>query len=110
MARWGWCPSGRFFEAAACATPLITDWWEGLDRFFDVEHDLQVVSRTHDVEHALTRDNADLLRMALRARERTLNDHTGEVRARQLLGYIEEAFSSAPGQRETSALRSEAVQ
>src|SRR5215813_1564155 len=25
MARNGWCPSGRFFEAAACGTPLITD-------------------------------------------------------------------------------------
>lgn len=110
MARWGWCPSGRFFEAAACATPLISDWWEGLDRFFDVEHDLQVVSRADDVEQALARDGEDLQKMALRARERTLHEHTGEVRARQLIGYIEEAFSSAPGQRESSALRTEAVQ
>src|SRR6185437_9772804 len=45
MARWGWCPSGRFFEAAACGTPLITDWLEGLDWFFDVVRDLRVVSR-----------------------------------------------------------------
>jgi spore maturation protein CgeB len=110
MARWGWCPSGRFFEAAACATPLITDWWEGLDRFFDLEHDVQVVSRADDVEQILTRDNGDLQKMALHARERTLHEHTGEVRARQLLGYIEEAFSSAPGQREPSALRTEVVQ
>ncbi|HEU5414684.1 MAG TPA: glycosyltransferase, partial [Candidatus Angelobacter sp.] len=99
-----------FFEAAACATPLITDWWEGLDRFFDVEHDLQVVSRPDDVQQALSIDNDALQKMALRARERTLHEHTGEVRARQLLGYIDEAFSSAPGQRESSALRTEAVQ
>ena len=110
MARWGWCPSGRFFEAAACATPLITDWWEGLDRFFDVEQDLQVVSRADEVERALTTENEDLQKMASRARERTLHEHTGDIRARQLLGHIEEAFSSAPGQRESSALRTEAVQ
>ena len=36
MAANGWCPSGRFFEAAACGTPLITDPWEGLDSFFDL--------------------------------------------------------------------------
>ncbi|HJT52795.1 MAG TPA: glycosyltransferase [Candidatus Angelobacter sp.] len=110
MARWGWCPSGRFFEAAACATPLITDWWEGLDRFFDLGRDLQVVSRAEDVEQAMARDNGDLQRMALRARERTLHEHTGEVRARQLLGYLEEACSSGLDQRETTALRTEAVQ
>lgn len=110
MARWGWCPSGRFFEAAACATPLITDSWEGLDRFFDVEHDLQVVSRTEHVEQILTRDSNDLRTMALRARERTLHEHTGEVRARQLLAYIDEACSSALGQHDLLTLRTEAVQ
>jgi hypothetical protein len=33
--------------------------------------------------------------MALRARQRTLDEHTGMVRARQLLGYLEEARSGA---------------
>ncbi len=32
MAESGWCPSGRLFEAAACAAPILSDWWEGLDR------------------------------------------------------------------------------
>jgi spore maturation protein CgeB len=31
MARTGWCPSGRLFEAAACGAPVLTDAWEGLD-------------------------------------------------------------------------------
>ena len=34
MAESGWCPSGRLFEAASCGTPIISDWWEGLDLFF----------------------------------------------------------------------------
>jgi hypothetical protein len=33
--------------------------------------------------------------MADRARQRTLDEHTGNVRARQLLQYIEEARSGA---------------
>ncbi len=35
MARMGYCPSGRLFEAAACGgAALLTDAWEGLDQFF----------------------------------------------------------------------------
>src|SRR5690606_15867122 len=33
MAAWGYCPAGRLFEAAACGTPIVSDWWEGLDAF-----------------------------------------------------------------------------
>jgi len=110
MALWGWCPSGRFFEAAACETPLITDWWEGLDSFFDVGRDLCIVSRPEEVEQALEMDDSDLRRLARRARQRTLDDHTGQVRAMQLLQYLEEARSSGSGTRELSTARSEAVQ
>ena len=35
MAEMGYCPSGRLFEAAACGTPIVSDWWEGLDHFFE---------------------------------------------------------------------------
>jgi spore maturation protein CgeB len=34
MARMGYCPSGRLFEAAACGAPIVSDCWEGLDQFF----------------------------------------------------------------------------
>jgi spore maturation protein CgeB len=95
MARTGWCPSGRFFEAAACGTPLISDWWEGLDWFFDVLRDIRVVARAEHVENALRMDDGDLRALACHARERTLDDHTGEVRAKQLLQYFEEAHSAS---------------
>ncbi len=96
MARNGWCPSGRFFEAAACATPLITDRWEGLDSFFDPGTDLQVVATADDVESTMAEHDEDLHAMAVRARQRTLDEHTGAVRARQLLQYFEEARSARP--------------
>jgi spore maturation protein CgeB len=110
MARWGWCPSGRFFEAAACGTPLITDWWEGLDRFFDVVRDLRVVSRPEHVEQALNMPADELQSLARHARERTLDDHTGEVRARQLLQYLEEARIAGHAAREFSPIRTEVAQ
>jgi spore maturation protein CgeB len=93
MARSGWCPSGRFFEAAACGTPVISDWWDGLDWFFDVVRDIRVVARAEHVETALNMSATELRALAAHARERTLDDHTGQVRARQLLQYLEEARS-----------------
>lgn len=93
MAAYGWCPSGRFFEAAACGTPLITDAWEGLDSFFDPKCELRVVTRAEDVEDALKMPDSDLLAIASRARQRTLEEHTGRARASQLLQYLEEALS-----------------
>src|SRR5947207_3554086 len=93
MARNGWCPSGRFFEAAACGTPVITDWWEGLDHFFNVAQDLRVVSTAEEVEEVLRAPAAELHAIAEHARERVLNEHTGEVRARQMLQYFEQATS-----------------
>jgi spore maturation protein CgeB len=95
MAANGWCPSGRFFEAAACGTPLITDQWKGLDSFFDLRNELRVVSCAADVEDALNTPDAELQSIAARARQRTLDEHTGMVRARQLLQYFEEARSGA---------------
>jgi spore maturation protein CgeB len=95
MAANGWCPSGRFFEAAACGTPLLTDAWPGLDSFFDPRHDIRVVHWAGDVEEALRQSDKDLQSMAARARERTLDEHTGVVRARQLLRYMEEARSAS---------------
>src|SRR5437899_5918711 len=93
MARTGWCPSGRFFEATACGTPILSDWWEGLDWFFDVVRDLRVVACAEHVEQALNMPDDELRALAAHARERTLDDHTGKVRAQQLLGYLEEAWS-----------------
>jgi spore maturation protein CgeB len=89
MAAWGYCPSGRFFEAAACGTPVISDWWEGLETFFHDGAEVFVADTGGEVAAALRFSRAELRRMGERARERTLDEHTGDVRARQLLAAIE---------------------
>jgi len=47
-----------------------------------------------DVLAVLSWDDAELARMAARARQRTLDEHTGEHRARQLILYLEEAAAA----------------
>lgn len=92
MAESGYCPSGRFFEAAACGTPILTDAWEGLDSFFEPRDQLCVVNTAKEVLSCLGLSDSELGKMAERARSRTLAEHTGDRRAAQLLAYCEEAY------------------
>ncbi len=81
MAAMGWCPSGRLFEAAACGAPVLSDIWEGLDAFFTPGEEIVVAERTEDTLSALDLTDGDLKRIAKRARERVLAEHTSERRA-----------------------------
>jgi spore maturation protein CgeB len=89
MARLGYCPSGRLFEAAACGVPLVSDWFEGLDSFFEPGREILVVERRADVIRALAQSDTELTQLARRARERVLAEHTGERRAAELLALIQ---------------------
>jgi spore maturation protein CgeB len=91
MARGGYCPSGRFFEAAACGTPIISDWFDGLDSFFRPGKEIAVVHDPQQVLAVLKMPEQERDAMAQRARERTLAEHTGDRRAEQLLEYLREA-------------------
>jgi spore maturation protein CgeB len=91
MAASGYCPSGRFFEAAACGTPILTDYWEGLDAFFDPPRELHLVRTPEDVLACLDMPRAELSEAAERARQRTLDEHTGERRAAEFLAHCNEA-------------------
>ncbi len=84
MAEYGYCPSGRLFEAAACGAPLLSDAWVGLDSFFEPGAELMIVEKAQDVVDALQRSDAELQAMASRARQRTLDEHTSEHRVREL--------------------------
>lgn len=89
MAAMGWCPSGRLFEAAACGVPILTDAWDGLDAFFTPGQEIMVADSTTQALAALDRTDAELAAMARRARERTLDEHTAERRARQMAAAFE---------------------
>ena len=97
MAKYGFCPSGRLFEAAACGAPILTDAWEGLESFFEPLREILVVASTQDVLDALGRSDAELRGVGEAARERVLGDHTGEARIKELELLCESVANGAAG-------------
>jgi spore maturation protein CgeB len=92
MIRCGYSPSVRLFEAAACGVPIISDWWPGLDEFFQPGREILVAFKAEQVLSFLRELPEDeRLRLARRARQRVLDHHTAEHRAAALESYIEEA-------------------
>ena len=85
MARFGFSPATRVFEAAGAGACLITDAWEGIERFLTpgeqvlVAHDGAEVARH---VRALTAERARAIGSAARAR--VLREHTYAHRALQV--------------------------
>ena len=90
MACMGWCPTTRLFEAAACGAAVLSDEWSGLDEFYAPGSEVLVARSATDTLDALALDDATLNRIRRAARERTLEEHTSDQRARTLVGYLEE--------------------
>jgi spore maturation protein CgeB len=93
MAEMGWCPSGRLFEAAACKAPLLSDDWPGLDEFFVPGQEILIAHDAKDTLAALTMADADLQHIAGRAYERTMDQHTSDKRAAELISLLEQTAS-----------------
>jgi spore maturation protein CgeB len=92
MARLGHCPSGRLFEAAACGVPLLSDWFDGLDLFFEPGREIEVVQSRREVVSALSAGDAELRARASRARERVLSEHTAAHRAVELVALLQSSM------------------
>jgi len=91
MAEMGWCPSGRLFEAAASGVPILTDWWPGLDDFFEPGSEIVVARGPAEAVAALDLGETELHGIAARARERVLAEHTSDRRAAELETLLAEA-------------------
>jgi spore maturation protein CgeB len=104
MADMGWCPSGRLFEAAACGTPLLSDWWEGLDAFFAPADEILVARSADEAIGALSLSDAELERIAARARERVLTEHTADRRAEEFESLVFEPALAAPNPAERGSV------
>jgi spore maturation protein CgeB len=91
MARMGWCPSGRLFESAACGVPVLSDWWEGLDAFFEPGREILIARSSQEALDAMRRPAVELARIGQAARRRVLAEHTAAARARELVSLLETA-------------------
>jgi spore maturation protein CgeB len=88
----GYSPSVRLFEAAACGTPIVSDYWRGIESFLTPGAEILLARRRRDVLEIL-RDlpEAERSRVGRRARARVLQLHTAAHRAMELEGYVAEA-------------------
>jgi spore maturation protein CgeB len=94
MIRAGYSPSVRLFEAAACATPIVSDAWQGLDHFFKIGDEILVAQNGQEVLHYLRKmPEATRRRIGERARARVLSAHTSAHRAMELERYVHRARS-----------------
>jgi spore maturation protein CgeB len=94
MARYGFSPPTRIFEAAGAGACLITDAWEGISDFLEPETEVLVANSGDDVAQwvsELSREKAATIGRA--ARRRILSKHTYAHRVAELETVLGGNFS-----------------
>lgn len=95
MIQAGYSPSVRLFEAGACGTPIISDYWQGLESFFELGTELLVARNSDEMLQCLETPEDERQAMGRRLREKVLSAHTSEHRALQLERYWHEVCTPA---------------
>jgi spore maturation protein CgeB len=54
MAKYGYSPATRVFEAAGAAACIITDYWEGIEMFFEPDTEILIARSGEEVAHILS--------------------------------------------------------
>ncbi|MDQ3928863.1 MAG: glycosyltransferase [Chloroflexota bacterium] len=101
MARYGFSPATRVFEAAGAAACLITDHWEGIEVFLEPGEEVLVARDGDEVaEHvrSLTPQRARAIGRA--AYKRVLAEHTYAQRAAQLEALLDGSALATPAYRQ----------
>ncbi|HVZ07485.1 CgeB family protein [Rhodopila sp.] len=102
----GWSPSVRLFEAAACATPIISDDWPGLTDLLPAPTAILIAEDSDAVTHILRHvSDTARRRMAAEARSIVLKAHTGQARARVLLRLLDALASASVPLMPVSSVR-----
>ena len=91
MMQAGYSPSVRLFEAAACGTPIISDYWDGLDSLFTFDSEI-LITRSAQETLSYLQDISETERKAIgeKARQKVLAHHTAAHRALEVENYVRE--------------------
>lgn len=90
MARNGFSPATRVFEAAGAAACLITDAWPGIEMFFEPGREILVAATESEVvEHLCSLTPAAAKEIGAAAYRRVLAEHTYAHRAAQIDALLE---------------------
>ena len=91
MARYGFSPATRIFEAAGAGACIITDAWKGIDHFLEPNEEILVAKDGEEVAMYLEGlSAADAARIGCKARARILAHHTYSRRALQVIEALDE--------------------
>jgi spore maturation protein CgeB len=83
--------TSRLFELASSGATIVSNPYEGIDRWFEPGRELVVVHSAEEAEatyRELLADPAAAEELGRNARERVLDEHTYAQRARRLLDLI----------------------
>lgn len=97
MARNGYSPATRVFEAASAGACLITDEWEGISLFFEPGREILVASdgpQVADLARNLSETDAKTIGRC--ARERALAEHSYARRAETVEQLLQATFDGTP--------------
>jgi spore maturation protein CgeB len=107
MARYGFSPPTRVFEAAGAAACLITDAWQGVELFLEPDREVLVAHSGDEVaEHLRRLTPAEARKIGQAAHQRVLAGHTYAHRADELsrvLGILRSPVTTAPTATRDSA-------
>ncbi|MCP8938937.1 glycosyltransferase [Alsobacter sp. SYSU M60028] len=96
MVKAGHSPSVRLFEAAACATPVVSDRWDGLDELFSPRREIVLADAPEHTLAALTEiSDPDRWMLGRAALARIEAGHSARHRAGELEAALLEARARA---------------
>jgi spore maturation protein CgeB len=90
MVALGYSPSVRIFEAAACATPILSDFWRGLDQMLRPDKEAAIAETPEAVLELLALPEEKRAAIGRAARRRVLAAHTAAHRAATLDEYLDQ--------------------
>lgn len=94
MARYGFSPATRVFEAAGAGACIITDYWEGINFFFEPGTEILVARSGDEVKEILSGLNEDKARtIGDAALKKVLAQHTYNHRAVELDALLQQELA-----------------
>jgi spore maturation protein CgeB len=99
MARYGFSPATRVFEAAGAGACLITDAWEGINLFLEPEREVLVAASGAEVAEIVAGlDERRALAIGREAYRRVLAEHTYAHRAAEVEMVMEGKLATGVSQ------------
>ncbi len=95
MARYGFSPATRVFEAAGAGACIVTDAWLGVEQFLEPEREVLVASSGDEVAaYVAGIDRATARAIGQAALRRVMSEHTYAHRVLQLEGILGESAAA----------------